>query len=131
MEKCDEEIKEEELFNYIRNILKYQIAPMDYMKLRKLVKEAPGRLKLYPYIQSKYPAEEFLDFLKKYPQTFMINPDKTVQSYEASFCLGPSPAANKTDLICDEVDSFDKREYISDEELSDSVDAENHSDSDS
>lgn len=131
MEKSDEEIKEEELFKYIRNILKYQIAPMEYMKLRKLVKEAPGKLKLYPYIQSKYPAEEFLDFLKKYPETFLVNPDKTVQSYEASFCLMRAPTADKTEVICDEVDSFDKREYISDEDLSDSMDAENHSDSDS
>lgn len=101
------------------------------MKLRKLVKEAPGKLKLYPYIQSKYPAEEFLDFLKKYPEMFLVNPDKTVQSYEASFCLMRAPTANKTEVICDEVDSFDKREYISDEDLSDSMDAENHSDSDS
>lgn len=105
---------------------------MEYMKLRKLVKEAPGKLKLYPYIQSKYPGEEFLDFLKKYPETFLVNPDKTVQSYEASFCLmRPPTTANETEVTCDEVDGFDKREYISDEDLSDSMDAENLSDSDS
>lgn len=126
-DKSAEEIAEDDLLENVRNILKHQVVPMEFMKLRKLVKESPQHLKLYQFIQNKYPGEEFLDFLKKYPNHFLINPNKTVQSYEASFCLLPPPS-KKTEVTCDEVDSFDKREYISDEESSNSE--EMHSDSD-
>ncbi|KFM60470.1 hypothetical protein X975_08928, partial [Stegodyphus mimosarum] len=67
---------ENQLLTYIQNILKYQIIPMDFMTLRDLVKEAPKNLSLFNYIEEKYPGLEFLEFLKKYPDIFTVNPDR-------------------------------------------------------
>lgn len=88
---------------------------MNYMNLRQLVKDAPQNLKLYPYIQERYPALEFIKFLQKFPDIFVIHPDNSVQIHNSTFCIHPSTGV-KSETSYDEVDacSRDRGEYESD-----------------
>ncbi|GBM05046.1 hypothetical protein AVEN_60233-1 [Araneus ventricosus] len=122
MEVDAEEI-EKHLVTYLENILKCQIIPMNYMNLRNLVEDAPQNLKLYDYIEEKYPDAQFLDFLRKYPQIFTLNPNRTVILTQGnSFTLPYMTSSHTSDTNHDEVDAHDKGEYISNSESSDSED---------
>ncbi|XP_035226854.1 uncharacterized protein LOC118199162 [Stegodyphus dumicola] len=127
--KMDEnsETSENQLLTYIQNILKYQIIPMDFMTLRDLVKEAPKNLNLYNYIEEKYPGLEFLEFLKKYPNVFTLNPDRTITYAGPSYCIQAVGNAMKNSaIIGDEVDGYNRKEYVSDSDSdSDKSDTEN------
>ncbi|GIY29769.1 uncharacterized protein CEXT_284501 [Caerostris extrusa] len=121
--EVDTEDTETQLITYLENILKCQIIPMNYMNLRDLVEEAPQKMKLYEYIEEKYPDAQFLDFLRKYPNVFTVNPNRTViLSQGNSFTLPymRSSSSQQSDTSYDTVDGADKSEYISDPETSDS-----------
>ncbi|XP_015919404.1 uncharacterized protein [Parasteatoda tepidariorum] len=116
---------ETQLITYCKSILKYQIIPMDFMNLRGLVKEERKNKQLYKFIEDKYPGTQFIEFLKKYPDIFSVNPNRSVVLTEGnSFTLPYADAAkNSTQTVdVDEVDGYNRAEYVSD---SDSDGAEN------
>ncbi|GFX48565.1 uncharacterized protein TNCV_584631 [Trichonephila clavipes] len=123
----DVEDPETHLITYLENILKCQIIPMNFMNLRNLVEDAPQNMKLYEYIEDKYPNAEFLDFLKKYPHIFTVNPNRTVILTQGNNFTLPymSSSGQSNTTTYDEVDGPDKKEYVSDSESSESDDSSN------
>ncbi|GFS92159.1 uncharacterized protein NPIL_387481 [Nephila pilipes] len=120
----DAEDPETHLIKYLENILKCQIIPMNYMNLRNLVEDAPRNMKLYEYIEEKYPDAQFLDFLRKYPHIFTVNPNRTIILTQGNSFTSPyiSSSGQSDTTSYDEVDAPDKKEYISDSESSESDD---------
>ncbi|GFR21113.1 uncharacterized protein TNCT_523081 [Trichonephila clavata] len=120
----DAEDSETHLITYLENILKCQIIPMNFMNLRNLVEDAPQNMKLYEYIEEKYPDAQFLDFLKKYPNIFTVNPNRTVILTQGNSFTLPymSSSGQSNTTTYDEVDGPDKKEYISDSDSSESDD---------
>lgn len=112
-EPSTDDASETQLITYLQNILKVQIIPMKFSTLRELVAEAPKNMKLYDYIEDKYPDVQFLDFLKKYPNIFTVNRDRTVVLVEGNDFTKRRPKQQEN-RSQDEVDGHkDMKEYIS------------------
>lgn len=117
-EPSTDDASETQLITYLQNILKVQIIPMKFSTLRELVAEAPKKMKLFEYIEDKYPDVQFLDFLKKYPNIFTVNRDRTVVLVEGNDFTKRMPKQQEN-RSQDEVDGHkDMKEYISDSESS-------------
>ncbi|XP_054711153.1 uncharacterized protein LOC129220749 [Uloborus diversus] len=103
--------KEEQLIEYLRNILKYQVAPKGITELRNLVKDAPKKLKLWNYIEENLPTEkEFSELLEKFPQYFSFNPDRTITITGPNYCTLPhSNSSAVSEKPCDDVDGISRQ----------------------